>query len=286
MEESITNNDMAALQTKTLQSGIVMAYRSKPIDHKRPTLVLFHSFLMDSRLYEPQFEDPVYGEYNLIAIDEHGHGGSRGRSDFTFWDTASDGLELLTMLEVDRFFVLGTSQGGFIALRMALLAPERVTGLILVGTNADSETPQNVSIFRDGRDKWCETRVPTREALLGKSVSFGGPEVVGEARYAEICERWISRHAGPQGYDPALNCLCERDSLLERLPEITASTLVLHGTNDKVYSVDLARSWSARLGNLSQFVVVDGGYHYLSFVPPGLESCRKHIPDFIDSLQT
>jgi microsomal epoxide hydrolase len=36
-------------------------------------------------------------------------------------------MELLAKLKIERAFALGTSQGGFIAARMALIAPEKVS---------------------------------------------------------------------------------------------------------------------------------------------------------------
>ncbi len=92
------------LYKTSLDNGITLAYRlSHTIDKSIPTIVMFHAFLMDSRLYDKQFEDVRYAAYNLIAIDEHGHGGTTGRgTDFTFWDTASDSLKLLTKFGIDR----------------------------------------------------------------------------------------------------------------------------------------------------------------------------------------
>lgn len=51
----------------------------------------------------------------------------------TYWDTAIMNLQVLEALGVKgRVFVLGTSQGGWICVRMALLAPEKVCLLFLV----------------------------------------------------------------------------------------------------------------------------------------------------------
>lgn len=264
------------------ESNLQLAYRvAKPLDKSKHTIVMFHSFLMDSQLYAPQFADARYDAYNLIAIDEHGHGGTTGRSTFTFWDTAIDSLKLLSALEITRFYVLGTSQGGFIAMRIALLAPERVQGLVLLGTSAFAETQENKVNFRRIRDKWCETEIPTEEALYAKSGSFGGTSRVGDQVYQRVKQMWIARHAGPAGYDPALSCLSARDSLIDRLSEIRAPVLVLHGTDDKVYSVEQAREWAGMLPNLYDFVVVDRGMHYLSFTEPGDEVCASLIPTFI-----
>ncbi|ORY76626.1 Alpha/Beta hydrolase protein [Protomyces lactucae-debilis] len=280
------------VQLCELDNGVKLAYRlARPLDQSKETIVLFHSFLMDSRLYLPQFEDDSFAAFNLVAVDEHGHGYTEGPEDFTFWDSARDGLALMKELGVPRFYILGTSQGGFIAMRMALLASEStdpaaqtaVKGLILLGTNAASESDENKQLFKQVRDFWCSTDIPTEDAMRTKTGSFGGPEVVGEETYRQICENWRRRHSGSRGYDPAMRCLSGRDSIVDRLGEIKVPVLVMHGTADTIYSVAGAQQWAKKLPNVWSFKVVDGGFHYLSFTSPGTEACAEYIPLFIKS---
>ena len=267
----------------SLDNGVTMAYRiSHIIDKSLVTIVMFHSFLMDSRLYDVQFQDVRYAAYNLIAIDEHGHGGTTGRgNDFTFWHTASDTSKLLTKLGVERFYVLGTSQGGYIALRMALLEPQRIQGLILLGTSPYTESEPNKAIVRKVRDKWCETPIPTEEAFLVKAASFGGPTRVGQEVYEKVKQMWLERHLGPEGYNPALNCLVNRDGVDHRLGEIKAPVLVIHGTEDRPYPAEEVKEWAVKLPNLWKCEIVERGMHYLSFTEPGDEVCAQLIPEFI-----
>jgi pimeloyl-ACP methyl ester carboxylesterase len=110
--------------------GIDVAYQMPhTYDPKKPTLVFLHSFMTTSELYRPQFDNEELSALaNLIAIDLLGHGQTRSKSEhFTYWDSAIMTLQALDALKVDKFFVLGTSQGGFVTARLALLAPERVS---------------------------------------------------------------------------------------------------------------------------------------------------------------
>jgi pimeloyl-ACP methyl ester carboxylesterase len=65
---------------------------------------------------------------NLVAIELLGHGQTRAHTaqHWTYWDTAIMNLQVMTKLGIERAFVLGTSQGGWVTVRMALLEPERV----------------------------------------------------------------------------------------------------------------------------------------------------------------
>ena len=118
---------------KTIQvphlGGITAAYqRPQAYDAGKPTLVLINSHRTTSDLYKLQFSDESMSDaMNLIAIEPLGHGQTRTKSEhFTFWDTAIMTLQVLEALGIERWFALGTSQGGWVVVRMALLAPEKV----------------------------------------------------------------------------------------------------------------------------------------------------------------
>lgn len=119
--------------TKTIQvphlGGTTAAYQMpQPYDPSKPTLVLVNSFTTSSELYKQQYADPALtGALNLLAIELLGHGQTRTRREnWTYWDTAEMNLQVLDALGIEKAFVLGTSQGGWITARMALMRPEKV----------------------------------------------------------------------------------------------------------------------------------------------------------------
>ncbi|CAF1438760.1 unnamed protein product [Adineta ricciae] len=266
-----------------LDNGVNIAYRlSHPIDKSLETIVMHHAFLMSSRFYDQQFKDSRYANYNLISIDAHGHGETTGRGDkFTFWDTASDSLQLLTKLGVDRFYAMGTTQGASIALRMALLEPQRVKGLILLAATAYA-TPEQARINAGkARAKWCETKIPSDEAITMRAGSFGGPTRINEKVFEKLKEMWIQRYAGAEGYDPALNCLLDRDAIDDQLDKITMPTMVLHGSEDRIITTDEVNRWVPKLPNLWKFLVVERGVHHLPLTEPGNDVAADLIAQFI-----
>jgi pimeloyl-ACP methyl ester carboxylesterase len=110
--------------------GIDVGYRlsSSRSDPSKPTLVLLIPFTTTVDYYLPEFENSaITDRLNLLAIEPLGHGATRTKSEiFTYWDTAIMGLQLLESIGINRAFVAGTSQGGWIAVRMALLSPKKV----------------------------------------------------------------------------------------------------------------------------------------------------------------
>src|SRR5205807_8251245 len=83
---------------------------------------------------------------------------------FTYWDSAVANLQVLDALGIPEAFVLGTSQGGWVATRMAMLAPRTVKGVIALGTSMDYESQRS-------RDLGCWDGIafctPAIDALAG-----------------------------------------------------------------------------------------------------------------------
>jgi pimeloyl-ACP methyl ester carboxylesterase len=130
------------LRRKTLRvshlGGIEVGYRSSQenLDHSKPTLVLFNPFTTTADYYLPEFQnEALLDAANLVAFEPLGHGHTflQKAETFTYWDTAVMTLQALDKLGVEQVFAAGTSQGGWIAARMALLAPGRVCKLVLTG---------------------------------------------------------------------------------------------------------------------------------------------------------
>jgi pimeloyl-ACP methyl ester carboxylesterase len=114
-----------------------------------------------------------------VVWDARLHGRTKDDGDlYTYWDSADDLLGLLDHLGVEQAALVGHSQGGFLSLRAALRAPERVKALVLIDTAA-AAWPQQVlaqmSGVRDGfRDRGPDAVAPVLLGLL-----LGRPEIHG-----------------------------------------------------------------------------------------------------------
>ncbi len=142
-----------------------------------PVVLLAHGLLMDRTMFAPQVEALRDG-FRVVTWDARGFGETLydGRP-FTFWDLAADGLGLLDALGVGEAVVGGMSQGGFVSLRMALLAPERVRALILLDTQAGTEDPDVVPLYRQMIDAWSSNGLSDELAEVIASIIVGEPEL-------------------------------------------------------------------------------------------------------------
>lgn len=277
--------------TQTIQiphlGGSTVGYQlGKPYDAALPTLVMANSFSTSAELYRPQFADEkLNSAVNLLAIEPYGHGETRaGYADYTYWDSAIANLQVLDGLGITDAFALGTSQGGWIATRMAMLAPERIKGIMPLGTSMDYEsersrdlgcwdgigfcTPAIDALADPVGDDWV---IPTDlvDAVLAEGL---GDDVPDDER-----EFWHRTHqqnytadAGRQRLRTISINLRDRDGLHGRLDAVRCPVLWLQGTADRVYSVANAQDEISRfIGSANaELQVVDGGQHFLSASDP------------------
>lgn len=102
---------------------------TRELDLSKPTCVLVNALHTTVAFWSRQFESSeLTAAINLLAIEPLGHGSTESPIEqFTYWDTAIMALQVMEELGVKKAFAMGTSQGGFIITRMALLAPEKVS---------------------------------------------------------------------------------------------------------------------------------------------------------------
>ncbi|KAH7116873.1 Alpha/Beta hydrolase protein [Dendryphion nanum] len=253
----------------------------------KPTLVFINSFSTTSSLYAPQFANKeLCAAANLIAIEPLGHGGTKTPYEhWTYWDSAHVNLQVLEGLGVEKAFVLGTSQGGWVAVRMALLGGSKVQGVIALGTSMDYESPRSV-------EKGCWDAVtlvtPTIHAFTSATPT---PDFVAPDQYAEFlcssgfgddCARdvvdfWRERvqevYRGDEGRKKirsAAIALRDRDGLRGRVGDVKCRVLWMHGTQDMVYSYANAEEEIELFtaAEDARLVKVEGGKHFLSASNP------------------
>jgi pimeloyl-ACP methyl ester carboxylesterase len=268
------------LGTSTIGYAFGRAY-----DDSLPTLVMVNSFSTSVELYRPQFADEkLAASANLLAIEPYGHGRTRASyAQFTYWDSAIANLQLLDGLGIGEVFVLGTSQGGWVAARMAMLAPTRVKGIILLGTSMDSEsqrsrdlgcwdgiafcTPAIDALAEPVDDDWV---IPTE--LVDAVLQEGFGDVPDEERtfWHGVHQQNYVGDAGRQRLRISSINLRDRDGLHGRLDSVRCPVLWLQGTADPVYSVANAEEEIRLFVHSADAAlrVVEGGRHFMSATHP------------------
>jgi len=226
-----------------------------------PPVILAHGFLMDADMFVHQVE-ALRDRYRVITWDERGFGRTEYDGEpFSYWDSAADCLGLLDHLGIERAVVGGMSQGGFLSLRVALTAPERVRALILLDTQAGTEDADAVPEYERMRDGWLSAG-----PVDGLARAIAGLIISDD----DVSPAWIAKwQAQPNSYiEQPFTTLMSRDDITDRLGEIMCPALVVHGTEDVSISMERAEALAAGLSGCDGVVEVSGA-HAANLTNPG-----------------
>ncbi|WP_409332410.1 alpha/beta fold hydrolase [Trujillonella humicola] len=279
-------SDAETLAVPHLGTSTIGYRLGKAYDASLPTLVMVNSFTTSAELYRPQFADErLTATANLLAIEPYGHGQTRAAyKQFTYWDSAIASLQVLDALGIREAFVLGTSQGGWIAARMAMLAPDTVKGIIPLGTSMDFESPRSRDLGCWDGVGFCAPAIAALAENVGDDwviptelVDAVLAEGFGENVPPEERTFWHTTHqqnyvgdAGRERLRISTINLSDRDGLHRRLDSVRCPVLWMHGTADRVYSVANAQEEVGLFVNSAdaELRVVDDGQHFLSATNP------------------
>ncbi|MEU6559320.1 alpha/beta fold hydrolase [Nocardia nova] len=218
-----------------------------------PVVLFSHGFLLNRTMFAAQV-DALKDRYTCITWDQRGC----GRSDpavepYTYWDSARDALALLDFLGVEQAVWVGLSQGGFLSLRAAILAPHRVRGLALISTRSGLDSPQTVAEFRALDKEWASNGSTNVQDSLTRLLLGPGTD----PRPWRMSWSQMTRQALAE----PISALVTRDDLTSRLPEITCPAVVVHGDLDVAIDVRHGVELAQRLPHARALVRIPGAGH-------------------------
>ncbi|GGO63366.1 alpha/beta hydrolase [Nonomuraea cavernae] len=213
-------------------------------------VVFSHAGVADRRMWEHQFRE-LSRWHRVIRYDWRGHGESGDPGEWVCHH--EDLLAVLDALGVRRAVLVGSSMGGAYALEAALVAPERVAGLVLIcsGLSGHSWPPEmlaqagervrgavpadRLARYRDGSagrvdpaDTLAIARAHTLWQVAGPD--RGRADLSDEVWEAavEMCREVFRREwSGPPAAERQLD-----PPAAGRLGEVAAPTLVINGLAD------------------------------------------------------
>lgn len=97
-------------------------------------LILIHGNQEDLHIFDCLIES-IKDIYQIYALDSRNHGNSSKHLDVSYEAMTNDLIEFIKELNIDKPSLLGFSDGGVIALKLAIKAPDMIDKMILCGTN-------------------------------------------------------------------------------------------------------------------------------------------------------
>lgn len=242
-----------------------------------PPVLFSHGFLMDHTMFDAQVE-AFADDYRCIRWDERGFGDTPATEPFTYWDSADDAMAVLDACGVERAVLVGMSQGGFLSIRATLAYPERVAGLVLIDSCADTDDAETIEGYHGMIAAFTSGDAETKQAVAtGVAALILGDEKLSE----EWIPRWLA-HLDKADLSISGNTLLARDDVQDRASEIACPVLAVHGSDDQAISVDRARLFTDAVQDSRGVVVVEGGAHAPNMTHP--EVVNPALGAFLASL--
>ena len=190
-----------------------------------PALVLLNSIGTDMDVWTPALSS-LHRHFLVLRIDTRGHGASDApEGDYDMALLAGDVGIAMDAAGIEAAIIAGVSLGGMIAMRMALDAPTRVAGLVLVCTSATMDPAawqaRIDTVRADGMDGIADLAM---SRFLSPTFSGEHPAVAATIRRGLL----LMAPAGYAGCGAAIRDM----ALADRLIDISQPALVVTGARD------------------------------------------------------
>lgn len=236
-----------------------------------------------SPVWSPFFHR-VASKHRLLRYDARGNGLSDWDiADFSFEAFVSDLESVVDAAGVDRFALLGMSQGCAVSIAYAVRHPGRVSHLVLYGGFARGRRKRGSQQDAEGsaavatliRQGWGQENPAFRQFFT----SLFMPEATAEQMQSF---NDMQRMATSPENAVRLRQFVDDIDVTDLLPRVTAPTLVLHCRNDAMQPFDEGRRLAAGIPN-ARFVALEGRNHMILKSDPVWNRFFDEVEGFLGS---
>lgn len=220
-------------------------------------VVLLHGGLGNSDHWSNQVPALVEAKHRVIVMDTRGQGRSTRSAAKISYDTmASDVIAVMDKLELEQAAIVGWSDGGEMAMKLAIAHPERVSKLFVFGANYNSEG--------------------SKPRHNGRNATFDAYAVKCRADYQKISKT-------PKQFDESINWLLPiwRNPMgftKDQLKAIQAPTMIADGDHDEVIEMAQIEEMATLIPHAKKVVFKDAS-HFALWQDP--ESFNKALVEFL-----
>lgn len=237
-------------------------------------IVFLHGYCESLEIWE-DFADELSKTYQVVLIDLPGHGQSDLLpEDFSIDDVAHVVHEQLDLNDINEYFVIGHSLGGYVALALADLYPDRLLGFGLFSSTvyADDEEKKKVRnkvknyIEEFGVESFMET------FIAGLFASENRKRLKDEIE--TLKQRAIKTPAaGVKGYAMAMKNRPDREHILTLFEK---PVFIIAGEKDLAVRLDISLQMIDKINNGDSIVLKGAGHN-------GFMENKKESLEFIKS---
>lgn len=218
----------------------------------------------------------------FVRYDERGCGLSDWEVPDLSFDAFVEDLEVVVdKLGLERFPLLGISQGAAVSIEYAARHPERVSGLILIGGyasgwrhHASAEEQARRDAVRTLTEVGWGTDNPSYRHIF--SQTFMPDADAAHLAWFDEFQRLTTSPGNAARFQDAFGDIDVRD----RLGQVRAPTIVLHSRHDQRIPLDQGREMASAIPD-AQFVPLESRNHILVDHEPAWAVCMKAALDFL-----
>jgi pimeloyl-ACP methyl ester carboxylesterase len=218
---------------------------------KGDPILLFNGASDGMDAWDPSFPRILSSNHTVIAFDSRGLGNTTtGSKPYTYQQLANDSAGLLDALKIKRADVMGYSLGSYIAQQIAIMYPDKVNSLVLVGSSCGGKdhTPKPPEFLK------LQSEI-VNKSLNNVSIS---QEELKSLVSASLGSGWVRLH--PESVDIPTNTTLQQmkpnlspdamknqmnagfaweatnwNGACDALAKLAKPTLVITGTDDNLY---------------------------------------------------
>ena len=239
---------------------------------------------------ELDWNSPIWGKTfytcaetrQFVRYDERGNGLSDWDVEEISFDAFVRDLEtVVDALGLERFPLLGMSQGCAVCAEYAARHPERVSGLILIGgyptgwrIGASAEEQQRrEAVLTLTRHGWGTANPAYRHIFSQTFMPDAKPE---DLEWFDEFQRQTTSPDNAVRFQEAFATIDVRDSLAK----VVAPTIVFHARDDQRISIEQGRDLANRIAG-AEFVPLDSRNHIILGHEPAWQTCVEQADAFL-----
>jgi pimeloyl-ACP methyl ester carboxylesterase/DNA-binding SARP family transcriptional activator/tetratricopeptide (TPR) repeat protein len=236
------------------------------------------------------WESPVFRHWidglsagqTLIRYDERGNGLSDWEvGDLSFEAMIADLESIVDAAGLERFALLGLSQGCGVSIAYAVRHPERVSALVLYGGYAQgwrkradpAESAQREAMATLARQGWGQDNPVFRQLFTNLFIPGANQQQL--AWFNELQRRTVS----PENAYRLLQAFADID-VTDLLPQVKAPTLVMHARLDGVAPFESGRAFATGIPG-ARFVELESPNHILLEQEPAFQQFLEQTRAFV-----
>jgi pimeloyl-ACP methyl ester carboxylesterase len=237
---------------------------------KKRMIILVHGSMGSNQAWKQQVRG-LSEKAKVIAVDLPGHYGTTC-IDLPTMETYVNFLDkYVNDLKGEKVVLGGHSLGGAVVLSYYLAYPEKVEGLILVGTGARLRVMPAILDLTKKNDPGLIKMMET--------VAFHKNTIMNQRKLIEEVNRDMAKTLPGIGYSDF--SICNTFDVMDQLKTIKVPTLIICGEDDKLTPVKYATYLNEHISNSSLHIIKDAGH--MVMLEQG-DVVNKAITEFLNKL--